>query len=227
MKLSLPLLQTRHDYWKDRIGELGIWDPSLFRPIFIVIRKNHRRYHALFQRRIKTIGSKKEILDKIVFYNKVKDFDPKFVDSVLVHEMIHQFIIQNEIKDSSSHGKIFKSFMNQINQAFPHELVIRIKDENPDMPLAGPGDKVHVLLFLQLIDGNTLCCVINHLKIQDFQKMVVKNKKRWGVVKFVWAQSNDVFFNSFTRCTTRLHGIRKNPSELKKFFSDYSIQHLT
>ena len=223
MKLSVEHLRERHAYWMKCIAETGIWDENLFQPVEIVIRKNHRRYNAVFQRRIKTMSGKKEITDKIVFYNKVEEFDSNFIDSVLVHEMIHQYIIQNGIKDTSPHGKIFKSFMVSINRAFPEDLIIRIKDTNPALPLEGEGEEVHNILILHLADGSFLCCVINPKKKEYFENQTKRNKKRWGIMKWEWAESNDVFFNRFSRCTTRLHGIRKSGAEMGVFRRQYNL----
>lgn len=224
MKLSIEYLNQRHNYWLKRIGETGIWNATQFHPVQFVIRKNHRRYNAVFQRRTSIINGERKTSDKIIFYNKVPDFNAQFVDNVLVHEMIHQYIIQNDIKDSSAHGVIFKSFMNKINIAFPFEIQIRIKDQNPDIPLSGPSETTHTLLLLHMKNQNFICAVINPKKISHFQHQLKTNAKLWGINSHEWAESNDSFFERFSRCTTRLHGIAKSEKELDEFRRQYNIK---
>lgn len=224
MKLSLEYLAERHSYWRKRIADTGIWDDSLFLPVEFAIRKNHRRYNAVFQRRIKFINGKKEIYDKIVFYNKMVDFTPEWVDNVLVHEMIHQYIIQNDLKDTSPHGRVFKSFLTKLNKTFSGELSIKLKDMNPDLPMEGEGTTIHKLLLLHLNDNKCICAVINPAKTAFFQNKLKTYAKRWEIKSYEWAESNDIFFNRFTRCTTRLHGMGVSAGELPDFCKRYNIK---
>lgn len=223
MKLSLPYLYERHEHWKGRIAAAGVWDSELFLPVEIKIRKNHRRYNAVFQRKIKIIKGSKQISDSIVIYNKVEDFDETFIDNIIVHEMIHQFIIQNNLKDTSAHGRLFKGLMNRINSLFPAELSIKVRDLNPDMPLKGKGIEAHRLLLIEFNDGKWICAVVMPSKIVFFENLIKKNKKIWGVKSYEWAVSYDVFFSRFTRCSSRLHGVTKTPVEMAMFREEYGI----
>lgn len=211
MKLNLDHLKERHNYWKNEIGKVGIWNPDLFSDVEIKIRKNHRKYNALFQRRVFLREGMKVVKDKIVVYNRVEDFQPAFIDSVLVHEMIHQYIIQTNQKDSSTHGKLFKGFMNAINRTFKGTLEIKIKDSNPNELKSGPGDTVHKILTLHFLDGRSLYCVIMPGRETYFERMVKTNRKYWRLKSYDWRESNDVYFNRLTRCSKRLHGIYHLP----------------
>lgn len=224
MRLTLEYLRERHEFWRLRIGERGIWDSERFLPVTLVIKGDSRRYNAIFQRRIRRKGLfKKEITDKIVVYNKTEDFDEKFLDSVLVHEMIHQYIFQTNQKDNRAHGTLFRSFRERINQTFPDELKINITDRNPSIPLKGAGDKRHTLLILQYENGNYFLAVLNPVKVDFFETMVKRNMKRWGVKTYWHAESCDVYFSRFSRCTRSLHGLKKTPEEMTPFCREYNI----
>lgn len=190
----------------------------------MVIRKHHRTYNGLFQRRIRIKNFRREITDKIVIYNKTEEFEIPFLDNVLVHEMIHQYIIQNDIKDTRTHGKVFREFMARINAAFPEELKISIRDRNPGIPMEGKGDKIHKLLFLSLKDGNCFCAVIMPGRESYFEKLIKSNKKNWNVKRYHWAESDNVFFNQFSRCKTSFHGIKKPLAEMIEFCQRYNIR---
>lgn len=224
MKLSLPYLTERHHYWKEKLGEAGIWNPELFKDVTIVIRPACKSYNGLFIRRYLKVEGKRRLVDRIFIYNKVEDFEPHFLDSILVHEMIHQYIIQNRLKDSSSHGPLFRSFMHRINEAFPQELKINITDNNPSLPPSPPEIKTHILLILHLDSGFSYCCVINPTKTSFFQQMIRRNLKKWKVKEYYWATSSDPFFNPYSRCTRTLHGIKHPSSEFPSFLSSHYIE---
>lgn len=226
MRLEIEYLRERHSYWIAKIGEKEIWNPELFKPVEIVIRKDCRSYNALFQRKVKIRKGIKETIDKIIIYNKVEDFNPNFLDAILVHEMIHQYIFQTGLKDTSSHGKIFKHYMQRINKEFPGELEINIRDRNPAVKLKGPGDKVHTLLLIQYRDGNWFCAVVMPSRIEFFEKMLKQNKRRWNVKSYHWRESNDVYFNQYSRCMKTLHGIKKTAQEMDLFIQEYGINNI-
>ena len=224
MKLTLEYLLQRHDYWRIRIGDMGIWDPDSFEPVTIMVRKASRSYHALFQRKIRIKGGKKEITDRIIIYNKVEDFDTRFLDSILVHEMIHQYIIQNKLKDLRSHGPLFRGYMQRINLCFPEELQIKIRDRNPSVAEKGPGEILHQLLILEYETGGYFCAIIYPGKMEYFENLVCRNKKRWGIKRYFCAESSDIFFQRYRRCMKSLHGMKKTEAEMQKFCRDYNVR---
>lgn len=234
MRLTTDYLYLRYEYWKERIGEREIWDPALFGKVDLVIRPASKNYNGMFIRRWKVKEGQKEVYDRIFIYDKTEEHEPVFVDSVLVHEMIHQYIIQNNLKDTRTHGRIFREFMKKINAGFPEELDIRISARNPALPLKGQGDTLHYLLFLRQKKGffsrskndYLLWCVINPSRLDYFNELLKKNRKFWKISEFNWGVSQDIYFNSFRRCTRALRGIQISPSELPDFLKTYSVKPL-
>ena len=224
MMLSIDYLNERHAFWKTCISQEGIWEENGFQPVTIVIRPDCKSYNGMFIRRMKVKSGIREINDRIFIYNKVNDFDTKFLDSLLVHEMIHQYIVQTGIKDSSTHGRIFKDFMKKINSRFPEELEIRVSDRNPKLPQKGTGIKTHSLLLLSFQEGFQYLCVINPSKLAYFEKKL-KNRKNFPQLKsYSIAESNDIYFNHFSRCTRSLHGLKKNKEEMERFCSEHNVK---
>lgn len=226
MKLYLPYLYNRHDFWKNKISQVGIWNAEDFLPVSIVIRPPCKSYNALFIRRIRVKNFRKEISDRIFIYNKAEDFNPKYLDSLIVHEMIHQYIIQAGLKDTSTHGRLFRSFMKKINENFKDELKINISDRNPSAKLQGPGSNTHSILFLYMKSGYVYCCVINPQRKDFLEKLINKNKRGWQVKDYSYAVSNDNYFNGFRRCTRALHGIKMLQNDLPEFCSKYRISNI-
>lgn len=50
----------------------------------------------------------------------------------LLHEMVHLYIHQNNLKDTSSHGKLFKQTVNKLNTLY--DLDIPVKEQNQSVP---------------------------------------------------------------------------------------------
>lgn len=216
MKLNPDYLKQRHEFWKNKIGEAGIWNPGSFLPVAIIVKKASRRYNGMFQRRTKRLKDGLRHYDKIVIYNNAEEFKPEFIDSVLVHEMIHQYIFQAEIKDTSTHGKTFRLLMARINHSFPGELDIRISTHNPSVPETGIGTTMHYLLVFQTPDHSWLC-VIHPSKVKEFDRKIKSMAPSLRIKNYAWCKSYDVYFNRFTRCTRVLHGQKKSLEEMKEF----------
>lgn len=226
MKLSLDYLYQRYEFWKNEIGNKGIWNPGLFLPVTLVIRPESKSYNGMFIRRYLSVNGRRKLVDRIFIYNKKEEIDPLFLDSTLVHEMIHQYIVQNKIKDSSSHGKVFRSFMQKINNEFPDSLKINIRDRNPGTPTKGEGTVKHTLLLIQLENRICYCAVVNPTKINYFRTMLDKEAKNLKIRNFSWAHSTDMYFNNFHRCTHSLHGIKKTMPEMTEFCHHFKVNPL-
>ena len=222
MKLNLEYLCQRHEYWKYEIGKAGIWNPLQFGDVLIEIGRKSKNYNGVFKRRRTIRKGIVTVCDKIVLYNNADDFEPMFIDSVLVHEMIHQYITQNSIKDTSAHGKIFKSFMKKINHSFPGELQINLKAHNPSAPNKGAGLTIHYLMKVWN-SKEAYCCVVHPKSLHEIERLVKRLKRSGTISGYSWAQSVDVHFNSYSRCMKRLRGIKRSKREMEDFCKEYNV----
>lgn len=225
MTLSLAYLKNRHDYWKNEIGKAGIWDPAKFGAVYFLIRRKSKSYNGLFHRKWVLVNNVRTRVDRIIIYNNLEEFNSKYIDSVLVHEMIHQYIFQTSIKDTGKHGKVFKDFMSKINRCFPDDLKIEITGTNPLKDLSGPGSETHTILLLTSKEAD-YCCVVYPNRINYFEKEAKKYKKAGVINDYVWMKSNDVFFGNFRRCKTSLHGKKLLHDDMLKFLKDHNVTKL-
>ena len=222
MNLTYPYLVARYDHWKEEIGKAGIWQPELFAPVSLYVRPKSRNYNGLFIRRYLKKEGKKVLVDRIFIYKNSDDFDPVFLDSVIVHEMIHQYIIQNKIKDTSTHGNVFKSFMTRINSRFPGQLKIHVSGKNPSVPLSGKGNRIHKII-LAWTRKDVFCCVINPSKVKEFNRIVNDLMESKVIEGYKWAVSDDVYFDRFTRCTKTLHGKKIPSAQLAEYCRMHNV----
>lgn len=58
------------------------------------------------------------------------DLDESEIEDVLIHEMIHYYILYNKVEDTSPHGKVFRKMMKDINAHFGRNISVSYKREN-------------------------------------------------------------------------------------------------
>ncbi|MDE6532439.1 MAG: SprT-like domain-containing protein [Muribaculaceae bacterium] len=212
MILTTDYIKERHRYWRYRIFDEGIWDVVKFEPVEFEVRQRSKTYNALFHRKM----IRRKPVDKIIIYRNFPDMSVKYVDSLIVHEMIHQYIIQNDLPDSNTHGSLFKTFMNNINKAFPEELNIEVCTANPS--IKGPGDRTFPILSVKFPD-RYLFCNIRPSRIGYFTSLA--ERMGW---KYLWGESDDLYFDELNRCTKRLQGYTVKPDNMAAFVAKYRIR---
>lgn len=232
MELNVEYLRARHAYWKGRIAEAGIWDAGGFRAVDFAVRKRSKMYEGLFHRKFITAktrlrmadGVNGRYYDRIILYRKSPDMSEREIDDTLVHEMIHQYIIQNGIHDTSAHGRTFKDYMQRVNKAFAGDLNITVRGKVSVWE--GHGSKTHQLIVVSMYDGTCYCCRIMPAKLPQFLKLVRKNKKGGEFKDYMHCESDDMYFNSIRACRTRLHGLRMPLADLAAFCKKYNLRQM-
>lgn len=226
MELTVEYLRLRHDYWIRKLADKGIWEADNFKPVEIVMRERCRSFVGMFQRKWVRVNVRKRLRDRIIVYRQSADMSVEEIDGTLVHEMIHQYIIQNDFPDTSPHGKLFKDFMQRINAALPQELRISIYDEAPT--LKGPGTKMHKLILLWFKDGECYCCKINPTKVPifiNYLKRTVTSPDS-NIKGYLLCESNDMYFDDLTACRKRFSGLPMSLPELKKLCKECNIKRI-
>lgn len=232
MELNVEYLRARHAYWKGRIAEAGIWEADGFRSVDFAVRKRSKMYEGLFHRKFITAKTRLKMADgvngryydRIILYRKSPDMSEREIDDTLVHEMIHQYIIQNGIHDTSAHGRTFKDYMQRVNKAFAGDLNITVRGKVSVWE--GPGSKTHQLIVVSMYDGTCYCCRIMPAKLPQFLKLVRKNKKAGEFKDYMHCESADMYFNSIRACRTRLHGLRMPLADLAAFCKKYNLRQM-
>lgn len=224
MRLNVDYLQQRHKYWLERISATGIWYKELFRPVKFEIRSPSRSYQGLFQRKVNSVGGRKRMTDTIIIYENLYDMSVREIDDTLVHEMIHQYIYQSNLHDTSTHGRMFKDLMRLINETFPEDLKITISSET--RKLKGPGQSLHKLILVQMTNNDCYCCKISSKEIDKFMRLLDNNRARNNIRDYILCESNDRYFDSFPACRKYLHGEPMSLGDLKALCRECNIRRI-
>lgn len=111
---------------------------------------------------------------------------------ILVHEMIHCYIITNNLKDDSSHGHIFRKIMSDINQKF--SMNVTVDGEGVEWYKMMPANRRYFFCLIKNTEGEVGICVTPKNKLFDFWNTL---QNASSVKSFKWYTSFDPFFSQF------------------------------
>jgi len=153
--------------------------------------------------------------DFVLRISKRFDLPEAEVEDTLIHEMIHYWIALEGLKDSSTHGRIFRDKMKEINRLHGRHLTISHKS-TPEEQDRDTHVSDHYFCVSQLADGRTAITVVASTYISRIRRAF-----RWSptVRSQAWYVSTDPWFNRFPRCRSpKLFPVA--PEELQKHLND-------
>lgn len=125
------------------------------------------------------------------------DLPEKEWEDTIIHEMIHYYIGVNGLKDSSSHGRLFRQIMNDINQRFDRQLTISHKSTPEQKEKLYSTRKVwHVIAVVHFADGRKGLKVLPRIRqrIETYRTAMLRSPRIAGIDLYL---SNDPYFNRF------------------------------
>ena len=134
--------------------------------------------------------------DFVLRISKRFDLPEAEVEDTLIHEMIHYWIALEGLQDSSTHGKIFRAKMKEINKLHGRHLTISHKS-TPEEQDRDSHVSDHYFCVSQLADGRTALTVAASTYVSRIRRTF-----RWSpaVRSQAWYHSTDPWFNRFPRC---------------------------
>lgn len=123
------------------------------------------------------------------------DLPIETLEDVVIHEMIHLMIHIKNIKDTSSHGNVFKRYMHAINKDYGRH--IRVSHRCTPEELESDTKKSHSLMCLcRLTDGRRMICRASKSRVFDIHKAF----QSWELIEDEeWYLVYDCRLNCFPR----------------------------
>lgn len=136
------------------------------------------------------------------------DIPERDLEDVIIHEMIHYFIMYNELSDTSPHGELFKAMMRSINRTYGRNITIsrRSTPEERTRTLESKR-KWHVIAAIRFRNGKHGVKVLPRVvpKIIDYYRQVSAAAEIAGVDLYL---HDNPFFNRYpTSAVLRVHEI--------------------
>lgn len=117
------------------------------------------------------------------------------IDDVLIHEMIHYSIAYTGLKDTSSHGIVFRGMMDKINRTFGRHITISVRTRNLQ-PRTTQQPKDYLILALEMKDGKYFLSSVNP---SAAGKLAVSLARTREIAHYAWYHSQDEYFHSMPR----------------------------
>lgn len=132
----------------------------------------------------------------------------------LLHEMIHQYIAVKGLRDSSLHGKYFKSYANMLND-FGWNITAR-----EAMPTDITTTKTHeynVLRFKEKSGTYFVFVSASNMYDEFFRRLSQANLSNGHFAELERFKSTNPIFSSFVQCRSRISGKRITKEELSTY----------
>ncbi len=123
--------------------------------------------------------------------------DESALDDVILHEMIHYYILSNRIPDTAPHGTVFRSMMNEINRRYGRNIGVRHKMTDAEHD----ADAHRSLHTVCVVRGNGWTGIIVAARTQ-IRTLWDAPTRIPDVTEWGWYASYDPYFNRFPRVRT-------------------------
>lgn len=115
----------------------------------------------------------------------------EYIDT-LVHEMIHYYIMSNNMTDDSPHGSLFRAKMEEITRK--HGIRITIAFEPSEEELVKTKTRYRYVCVAEDVDGQMYFAVVARNKVFDFWEMLPQIERMKEVH---WYLSDRAIFDKF------------------------------
>jgi len=152
---------------------------------------------------------KDELYDFRLVFSTRFDLPEDEMEDTVIHEMIHYYIGVNGIRDTSTHGKVFRQMMNDINARYGRHVTISLRGKDAQVRrVADERPRPHVVALVELKDGKKGIRVlpVNARRIRSFRFGMIATGKVRSMELY---STTDPYFNQYP-CS----------SALKIFFAD-------
>ena len=168
---------------------------------------------GLFGRVVSTRGFRIKI-------STIYDLPEEELEDVIIHEMIHLYIASRRIKDSSSHGKVFREMMATINEKHGrHVNVSHPRSRSLSQQVNGTGPVTRYVCISTFRDGRRGVTVCIEKRLVQMMKDLMLYYDLAGVAAY---RSDDPFFARFPK-SHKPRIFKVNQKELEKHLTEEQI----
>ena len=126
------------------------------------------------------------------------DRDESVVEDTIIHEMIHFYILFFKIKDTSTHGKVFRTMMTEINRLHNRHITVSHRSTEEEKS-SDTRVRAHLLCVLTMSDGGRGIFVAMRSSLFKLWDMLEHTP---SVADFRWYLTFDTYYNRFPRVKT-------------------------
>lgn len=148
-------------------------------------------------RKQKTLLGKTRHTDFTLRFSTRIELSEAEIEDTIIHEMIHYYIGYHQIPDTSTHGQVFRQWMNGINQKYGRHITISHKSSKEQREQAVDKRRHwHVVAVVEFHDGRKGIKVLPRV-LQSILKYYNAVGGSSEVASVSLYMSNDIFFNRY------------------------------
>lgn len=151
------------------------------------------RFHYL-----KNAFGVKKVKSPVISISIIYDLPQDVVEDVLIHEMIHYYILVKKLKDTSMHGVVFRREMERINTTYNRNITITLKNTDIDYS-QDTQRKMHFVCVFKHTDGRTMFAPTTK---SSFRKLWKQMETATAITEIKWYLTNNPYFNRFRHVRT-------------------------
>ena len=127
--------------------------------------------------------------------NTLIDLSENEVEDVIIHEMIHYYILSNQIQDTSIHGVVFTRMMKEINAKYNRHITVshKVTKEERDNDTRV---RQHLVCVVRLRNNQRGIAIAARSRIFQLWDEIPRIP---SVAECSWYVSTDPFFNRYPR----------------------------
>lgn len=131
--------------------------------------------------------------------------------NVLLHEMIHYSIAYTGLRDTSSHGVIFRGMMDALNRRYGWNITVAVSTRGlqPSLPVRS---KLYLVLAIVMSDGRRLLSVVNPRFAHNLDRRLMELPE---VAGHSWFTTADSYFSDYPQVRS-LRGRRVSADEFDR-----------
>jgi len=148
-----------------------------------------------------------------VYYKR----DERSYCEILLHEMIHLYIQQNKIKDTSAHGKAFKREMSRLNSFGDYKVQMHCNSKG--LECDAPDGKEYFIGSYKVKGGKRFVFSINKNSLNYYQEWFAQYPLYFSDA-MIFTSKNSAEFDSYTVCRRSTRGWYKTEEEFKALFDE-------
>lgn len=188
-------------YLEDKFREYNaeIFGSSL-EPVEIRLSKAKSFLGKLQYRYVRNIfGKITGLKDVVIRINTRYELSEEELQDTLIHEMIHWYIISHGIKDTSTHGKYFRSMMADINSRFGRHVTVSHRKKDGVLVESEQTIRENIFCVSRLKDGRTGLTVVSQSSYAPIRRSL---RRLYPITSMTWYKSSDPYFSRFPRSRT-------------------------
>lgn len=126
------------------------------------------------------------------------DLPEREVEDTILHEMIHYYILSNQMQDTSAHGEIFHRIMRDINRRYNRAVTVTHRrtreEEDKDTEV-----REHLLCVTRMRTNRMYVTIANRSRLLQLWDDMPRQR---DVAECRWYLTRDPYFNRYPRANT-------------------------